>query len=301
MQAGQVAAVAQAVAARLGVQAPQPSALPARVPAAWLDALARDLQANRGRSLVMAGDGQPAAVHALAHAMNAALGNVGQTVVYTEPVLASPTDTQASLRELVQDMAAGRVNTLLILGANPAYTAPADLDFAGAYGKVGLRIHVGLYQDETAALSHWHIPETHFLEAWSDVRAFDGTAAIIQPLIEPLYGGRSAHEILALFSDQPLPKGYDIVRTYWQGQHKGATSRPGGKACSTAASCPIRRCRHHPGAQHRADRRRVSQVSAGGTTSGASAGAWRSSSGLTPASGMGDLPITPGCRSCPSR
>jgi MoCo/4Fe-4S cofactor protein with predicted Tat translocation signal len=222
MQAGQVQAFAQAVAARVGVQVPQPAALPAGVTTQWLDALARDLQANRGHSLIIAGDGQPAVVHALAHAMNAALGNVGQTVTYTDPVLAGPTDNQASLRELVGDMAAGRVDTLLILSANPVYTAPADLDFTGAYAKVGLRIHVGLYQDETARLSQWHIPETHFLEAWGDVRAFDGTVSIIQPLIQPLYDSHSGPEILALFSDQPVPNGYDIVHTYWQGQHKGS-------------------------------------------------------------------------------
>jgi molybdopterin-containing oxidoreductase family iron-sulfur binding subunit len=160
-------------------------------------------------------------VHALAHAMNAALGNAGKTVTYTDPVIDQPTDLHNSLRELVQDMDAGQVTTLLIIGANPAYTAPADIPFASAYQKVAQRIYVGMYHDETAALSQWYIPEAHFLEAWGDVRAHDGTVAIVQPLIEPLFNGRSAAEILALFTSPTPSSSYDIVRAYWQGQHGG--------------------------------------------------------------------------------
>src|SRR5207253_8426936 len=115
----------------------------------WIDAVAQDLIAHRGRSLVLAGAHQPPAVHALAHAMNAALGNVGNTVVYTQPVEAEPTDQVASLRDLVSDMKAGKVAVLVILAGNPVYTAPADLDFAGALGHVALRVHLSLYDDET--------------------------------------------------------------------------------------------------------------------------------------------------------
>ena len=221
MQAGQVRAFALAVAARLGLQVQAP-ALPPGVPAAWVDALARDLQAHHGSSIVMAGDSQPPLVHALAHAMNATLGNTGKTVLYTDPVIANATDAGSSLRQLVQDMDAGQVNLLLVIGANPVYTAPVDIPFAQAYQKVALRVHAGQYYDETAAASTWHVPLAHYLESWSDARALDGAASIVQPLIEPLYAGKTAHELLALFTNQPTSASYDLVRAYWQGQHTGS-------------------------------------------------------------------------------
>jgi len=186
----------------------------------WITALVRDLQNHRGSSLVVAGDQQPAIVHALAHAMNAALGNVGSTVVYTEPIQANPVDSVESLRALVQDMEAGKVELLVILGGNPVYTAPPDLGFAKHLEKVPLRIHCSMYEDETAALCHWHIPETHSLESWGDARAYDGTITIIQPLIAPLYSGKSLHEVVAALLGQ-AGSGYDIVRKYWEGQHPG--------------------------------------------------------------------------------
>lgn len=152
----------------------------------WIVAVARDLQAHRGSSLIIAGDSQPAAVHALAHAMNAALGNAGRTVVYTDPIEAEPTDQLQSLRDLTTDMNAGSVGALLILGGNPVFTAPVDLQFATAMGKVPFRVHLSLYDDETSAQCHWQIPEAHFLESWGDARAYDGTVSIVQPLIAPL-------------------------------------------------------------------------------------------------------------------
>lgn len=184
----------------------------------WISALVRDLQKHRGTSLVIAGDHQPAIVHALAHAINDALGNVGATVVYTEPVQAGSAESIESLRALVKDLEAGKVEFLVILGGNPVYTAPADLRFAEHLEKVPLRVHCSLYEDETAAFCHWHIPETHSLEAWSDARAYDGTVTIVQPLIAPLYGGKSLHEVVAALLGQTA-SGYDIVRKYWQGQH----------------------------------------------------------------------------------
>jgi Fe-S-cluster-containing dehydrogenase component len=216
IRAGDVEAFARAVAAGIGVQVQGGDGELARTHAAWLAAVARDLQDHRGASVVIAGERQPAAVHALAHAMNHALGNVGRTVVYTDPVEAGPTDQMASLRELVAEMDAGTVELLVVLGGNPVYTAPADLEFAARFDRVALRVHLGLYHDETAELSHWHVPEAHYLESWGDTRGWDGTVSILQPLIAPLYGGRSAHEMLALFSDQPTRTTYDIVRDYWQ-------------------------------------------------------------------------------------
>ncbi len=124
----------------------------------------------------------------LAHAINANLGNVGKTVFYTDPVDANPVNQTESLKDLVADMRAGKVDLLVILGGNPAYDAPADFGFADALKntKIPLRVHLGLYQNETAELCQWHINEAHYLEAWGDSRAYDGTASIVQPLIAPL-------------------------------------------------------------------------------------------------------------------
>jgi MoCo/4Fe-4S cofactor protein with predicted Tat translocation signal len=189
--------------------------------AKWIDAVSKDLLAHRGRSVVIAGDHQPASVHALAHAMNDGLGNAGKTVVYTDPVEAEPVNQLESLRTLVADMNAGRVDVLVIVGGNPVYTAPADLDFGGAMSKVQMRVHLSLYEDETSELCHWQIPEAHFLESWSDGRGHDGTASIVQPLIAPLYGGRSAHELIAAMTDRPERSAYEIVRDRWSASTPG--------------------------------------------------------------------------------
>jgi molybdopterin-containing oxidoreductase family iron-sulfur binding subunit len=151
--------------------------------------------------------------------MNQTLGNVGKTVMYTSPVEAEPIDQLQSLRDLVADMSDGKVDVLVILGGNPVYTAPVDLRFTDAMNKVPLRVHLSLYDDETSALCHWQVPEAHFLESWSDARAYDGTASIIQPLIAPLYGGKSAHELVAAMSDRPERSSYDTLRDFWS---KGA-------------------------------------------------------------------------------
>ncbi|HUQ31887.1 MAG TPA: TAT-variant-translocated molybdopterin oxidoreductase [Pyrinomonadaceae bacterium] len=194
----------------------------ATAPTPWISAVARDLQQYQGRSIVIAGDEQPASVHALAHSMNQTLGNVGKTVFYTEPIEARPEDHTQSLRDLVNDIDNGRVQMLIILGGNPVYTTPIDLKLDQArMSKINLRVHLSLYKDETSELCHWHVPEAHYLEAWSDTRSYDGTVSIVQPLIEPLYNGRSAHEFLAVFSNQFDRRGYDIVREFWQGQMGG--------------------------------------------------------------------------------
>ncbi len=194
------------------------------LPGKFFEALKSDVHSHEGSSIVIAGDHLPPAVHAFAHAMNARLGNVGKTVFYSDPVDANPVNQFDSLKELVTDINAGKVDLLVILGGNPVYDAPADLNFADSLknNKVPLRVHYGLYQDETAELCQWHIHATHELEAWGDARAYDGTASIIQPLIAPLYNGKSAIEFVALLSGQPDATGYDLVRAYWQKQHTGA-------------------------------------------------------------------------------
>jgi MoCo/4Fe-4S cofactor protein with predicted Tat translocation signal len=224
LKPSEVEGVARAIASAVGVRAgsgaaPDGGSQPASQLSAdrrkWISAVTRDLQAHRGASLVIAGDGQPPVVHAIAHAINETLGNVGRTVDYIVPVEAGPLDQTQSLRDLSADMSAGKIDVLVVIGGNPVYTAPADLGFADAMGRVALRVHLGLYDDETSALCHWHIPEAHFLEAWSDARGHDGTASIVQPLIAPLYGGKSPHELLAAMSDRPERSGYDIVREHW--------------------------------------------------------------------------------------
>ena len=148
-------------------------------------------------------------------------------ISYVEPIEANPVDGNASLRELVADMDADLVDILVIVGGNPVYNAPADLDFAGKMtNKVKLRIHLSLYNDETSELCQWHIPESHYLESWSDARAYDGTATIIQPLIAPLYSSKTAHELIAAFSDQPDRRSYDIVRDYWQRRMRAGGEEP---------------------------------------------------------------------------
>ncbi len=215
LQAGAIEGFARAVAAGLGVEAgPGDSG----GNDAWVAALVRDLQEHRGESVVVAGDWQPPEVHALAHAMNHALENVGRTVIYTDPVEADPVDQTESLQELVDDMAADQVEMLVMLGGNPILTAPADFRFAEQLARVRMRVHLSPYEDETSALCHWHIPEAHALEAWSDARAYDGTVTVLQPLIEPLYGGKSVHEVLAVLLGSAGRSGYDIVRDSWKGR-----------------------------------------------------------------------------------
>jgi molybdopterin-containing oxidoreductase family iron-sulfur binding subunit len=214
-RASEIAELASGVAQALGVQSAAKYTGPH---SRWLEAVARDLAAHKGKSLVVAGDAQPPFVHALAHAMNEVLENTGKTVVYTEPLEANPVDRNQSLAELAADMHAGRVDTLIILGGNPVYNAPADLEFQGALSRVKFRAHLGLYDDETSALCHWHIPEAHFLESWSDARAFDGTVSIVQPLIAPLYEGKSAHEFLGAMTRKPERPAYDAVRDFWRSQ-----------------------------------------------------------------------------------
>ncbi len=215
---------ARALATALGVGGASGggAAAPEGVPAKWLEALVRDLQKHRGASLIMAGDSQPAAVHALTHAMNQALGNAGKTVVYTDPLEVTP-DTDG-MADLAKEIDSGAVKTLVILGSNPIYSAATDVDFAQIFGKLPLRIHFGLYRDETAELCHWHVPEAHFLESWSDARGYDGTIGIVQPLIAPLYDGKSIHEMAAVLMGQAGHSAHDIVRDYWKGQRPAKQS-----------------------------------------------------------------------------
>ncbi len=223
MPAMQMEAVASALASVVGAGASSATSLSSES-SRFVAAVAKDLQAHKGSSVIVAGDHLPPSVHALVFAINQALGNVGRTVAYTDPVDANPVNQAESLKDLVADMRAGKVDMLFILGGNPAYDAPAELGFADALmnSNIPTRVHLGLYNDETGELCHWHINEAHYLEAWGDARAYDGTVSIVQPLIAPLYGGKSIYEMVALIGGQSDASGHDIVQNYWKGKHSGA-------------------------------------------------------------------------------
>jgi MoCo/4Fe-4S cofactor protein with predicted Tat translocation signal len=185
------------------------------VDARWIDALAKDLLANRGKGLIMAGERQPAAVHAAVCALNTYLGNTGKTVSYFETKDAA-LPSVSSLASLVSAMSSGAVQTLVVLGGNPVFDAPADLDFASAMAKVPHSIVLGHSVDETSSKAEWHIPRAHYLESWGDARAVGGTLSVVQPLILPLFGGRSPVEVLGLMIGGKDRPGYEIVQETWK-------------------------------------------------------------------------------------
>ncbi|MFZ3309259.1 MAG: 4Fe-4S dicluster domain-containing protein [Xanthobacteraceae bacterium] len=210
--------VAIEIARSLGASVPQLKGPPEAEQ--FAKAAAADLTARQGGGLVLAGPRQPAEVHALCHWIN---NELSAPVDFIAPVDTLNIGAIASLKSFVADVRAGAIETLMIVGANPLYDAPGDLGVADAIGAVPFSAQLGLYRDETAAHCTWHLPLTHVLEGWSDIRAFDGTASIIQPLIRPLYDSRTAHQILALLSDATGPSSFDMVRSYWQktGKHGG--------------------------------------------------------------------------------
>lgn len=219
LRPSQVEPFARMLASAVGVAgvAGAPSEI-SGVPSNFVAVLASELKSHSGTSVIVAGDSQPPAVHVLAHAMNATLGNVGKTVVYTDSIEVNPVIQTDSLKQLVSDMQAGQVDTLMIFGGNPVYMAPADVPFAEALAKVRNSIYLGLYEDETAELCLWHVPAAHYLESWGDLRTYDGTVSTMQPLIAPLYDGKSGYELLTLLQGQLGRTSHTIVRDFWQAQ-----------------------------------------------------------------------------------
>ena len=219
LESRQIAPFLAALAARLAPPAAGAASLAgAGVPGVdprWIDALAKDLLANRGKGLIVAGERQPAAVHAAVCALNTYLGNTGKTVSYYETKDAA-LPSVSSLASLVSAMKAGAVQTLVVLGGNPVFDAPADLDFASAMAKVPHSIALGHTVDETSSKATWHIPRAHYLESWGDARAVGGTLSVVQPLILPLFGGRTPVEVLGLMVGGKDRPGYDIVRETWK-------------------------------------------------------------------------------------
>ncbi len=180
--------------------------------AAFVKILARDLAANRGAAILMTGPDQPPAAHALGHLINEWLGAPGQTLEFIRPPDLDRETGVDAIRALADELEAGRVETLLLLGGNPAYDAPADLDFARRIERAKERIRLSLYEDETSALCEWSLPRAHYLEAWDGVRAWDGLYSAAQPLIAPLYGGRTAAELLALLAEGAPASGLELAR-----------------------------------------------------------------------------------------
>ena len=191
----------------------------------YIKELAKDIIAHKGTSAVVVGRYQPALAHAIGHVLNAALGNIGATVEYRKSALKELNGESAgafeSIAELAKAMGAGQVETLIILDANPAFTTPADLDFSGKLGKVKNVINLGSEVNETSSLSGWHLSQSHFLEEWGDGLAYDGTASIAQPLIQPLYQTLGAAELLAGLSGFAHRKSHDIVKEFWRKQSGG--------------------------------------------------------------------------------
>lgn len=256
----QIGAFARSLAANVGVTGVAPATNLPQAAQDWLKPLAADLTdpKRKGKTIVIAGDHLPAWVHSIVAAINVQLGNIGQTVHVTAPVEATVPGKVIDFKTLVGELTHKQVDVLLILGGdtNPAYTAPADVDFAGVFQKNAeektklskkadesglnsltpdeqrslaylnnfLTFHLGAYQDETGVLCEWHVPEAHYLETWGDIRGHDGTVAIQQPLIAPLHGGKSAIELLVALL-KPTEAGVpgssrdplDIVKATWKG------------------------------------------------------------------------------------
>ena len=213
LRASEIPAFAAELAKAVGVAGIEPPAY------AWteeqkrfLAALAKDLKAHAGKCVVIGGEQQDATVASLAWVMNTVLGNTAKTVVSGDSGIPLPSNQFAEFKALVADLNAGKVDWLVILNANPIYSAPADLEFAAAFDKAKTVAHLGSHLDETGQISHWHIPAAHFLECWSDARAYDGTVSIVQPLIDPLYGGKTAHHIFQALLNEPGLSPYDAVR-----------------------------------------------------------------------------------------
>jgi Fe-S-cluster-containing dehydrogenase component/anaerobic selenocysteine-containing dehydrogenase len=212
LPASEIAAYAFALAGELAragvalgdVQGPAAAAATGvNVPEKWLTAVAKELTKNRGRAVVVVGSRQPPEVHALAHAINLGLNAPGATLSYTPVADPDELDVTTDLRALTDAIAANQVEALVILGGNPAHDAPADLGFADKLGKVPTSVHASLFFDETSEMCTWHVPSAHEYESWGDAQALDGTIALQQPLIAPLYAGRSDIEMLAWMANLP--------------------------------------------------------------------------------------------------
>jgi len=180
----------------------------------WIAKVVEDFVQAPRDCFVVAGRGQPPEVHAAAYYINEALGAVGPLVSLV-PLEDVAWENPADLADLVRRINEGTVQTLILLGGNPAFNAPADLEFGTAIGLVENSIHLSTHVDETSHLADWHLPRAHFLESWGDARAADGSVSAIQPVIAPLYGGRSMIEVVGSLTRNEEVAGHDLVREVW--------------------------------------------------------------------------------------
>ncbi len=208
-----VGQIAEALAAAISGGS---ASAPAGVDPKWISECAKDLAANKGQSLVVVGHGQPLEVHVLAHAINSALGNVGKTIVLHEVADLG----EGNIADFTK--AAAQFDTIVIIGANPAYNAPADVDAKKVLEQVKSKVvRVGYFEDEMFPLCEWHLPLAHYLESWGDALSSDGTLVPIQPLIQPLFGAVSEIEVLARIAGADKVSPYDIVRETFGGMGGG--------------------------------------------------------------------------------
>ena len=222
LRASEIPAFAAELAKAVGVNGIEPPAY------AWtneqrnyLAALAKELKAHEGKSVVIPGIHQDMYVRAMASAINTAVSAYGKQALLIGDPNAATVSQLDGIKSLVSDLNSGKVDCLVILNANPIYNAPADLHFSTAFEKAKVTAHLGSHYDETGHEAQWHIPAAHFLESWSDVRAYDGTASIVQPMIDPLYGGKTAHHFLQALLDEPGLSPYEAVRLTWKPVIKG--------------------------------------------------------------------------------
>jgi Fe-S-cluster-containing dehydrogenase component len=178
----------------------------------FLAALAADLVQARGEGAIIVGPRQPPAAHAVALRLNLLLGNLGRTLALSADAEPARPHHAKAIASLAAALDAGQVDTLVIIGGNPVYNAPADLELARALARARQSWHLSLYRDETSRLCTWHLPRAHYLEGWSDARTYDGTVTLAQPLIQPLYGGRTSLELLAWLAGDELRDGDRLVR-----------------------------------------------------------------------------------------
>lgn len=246
MKASEIGSVAAYLASALGVgsAAGQPP-----MAANILDKVVADLQAHQGSCVVIPGDHQSAEVHHLCHAINEKLGNNGKTVQHGPRIDEGPEDQLASLGQLKDALNAKKVDLLLVFGGNPVYNAPADFKFDQALANAKLKVRHGLYFDETSEKCDWHLPQSHYLEEWGDVRAYDGTVSLMQPLIAPLFDSKSQAEVLGMFIGKPLA-GYDLLKDTYKASLPGknwdialnngivANSTPAAVAISVTGAAP---------------------------------------------------------------
>ena len=216
VEASKLLDITKLIAGKLGIPQGNPNLKIDGVDSRWIEALTKDLIKHQGKSAIIPGDHVDGRIHALAHAINAKLENIGKSILYTDSIETDFKQKSISLEQVSKKLKAGKIKGIFILGSNPIFTAPKEYELEKYFAKLDFTAHLGLYYDETARKCKWHLPESHFLEAWGDIRSYDGSVTIQQPLLSPLYSSsRSQLELIsAAFNKEE--KGYELVKKYWK-------------------------------------------------------------------------------------